>query len=83
MAGSIRIQQDVRIFSGILPPGEVIEDRIAQGRFVWLQILRGVLMLNDRVLSAGDGASLSGNGSFELKSPLHGEEAELLLFDLA
>lgn len=91
-AGSVRIQQDVRIFSCILEPGQSLVDRLPEGRYAWIQVARGVIGFNGFLLGPGDGvalqASLPGRAAssegvaLEFQAPLEGEGAEFLLFDL-
>jgi hypothetical protein len=45
-----------------------------------VQVARGRVAVNDRVLSAGDGAALSDEAAIELSG--QGTPAEVLLFDL-
>ncbi len=81
-AGSMRWNQDARLFSAILTPGEDIEDRIPEGRYGWVQVVKGVLGLNGETLSAGDGAAITKAGTLSLSTPVSGPGAEILLFDL-
>jgi quercetin 2,3-dioxygenase len=78
--GSVAIQQDARLYAGILQPGATIEHQIAEGRFAWLQIARGSLKLNDLELHQGDGAAIKEERVLKLIAE---DEAEVLLFDLA
>jgi redox-sensitive bicupin YhaK (pirin superfamily) len=82
-AGSLTVHQDVHLFSSILEPGQVVEDRLRAERYGWLQVARGTLMLNGELLAAGDSAAISGGGPIELKAPVGGSGCEILLFDLA
>jgi redox-sensitive bicupin YhaK (pirin superfamily) len=78
--GSVTIQQDTRLYAGILQPGASIEHEIAEGRYAWAQVARGSLKLNDLDLHQGDGAAIKDEQTLKL---IAGDEAEVLLFDLA
>jgi quercetin 2,3-dioxygenase len=78
--GSVTMQQDARLYAGILQPGATVEHEVAEGRFAWLQIARGSLKLNDLELNQGDGAAIKEERDLKL---IAGDEAEVLLFDLA
>src|SRR5690606_25394948 len=93
--GSVRIHQDVRIYSCILnpdPAGENLQlsHRMAPGRAAWLQVIRGSLELvpvdngKGTKLQAGDGSSIESEGESEGEIQLlsDGETAEFILFDL-
>ena len=49
-------------------------------RHVWLQLVRGILVLEGDELREGDGAAISDERSIRLEAAT---EAEILLFDLA
>ena len=77
--GSLQVQQDVELFVAMLAPGGRRSHELKAGRHAWVQVARGALSLNGQALTAGDGASVSGEARVELEA---GEDAELLLFDL-
>jgi redox-sensitive bicupin YhaK (pirin superfamily) len=79
-AGSVTVNQDVRIFSAILKPEQVLERELPPDRHAWLQVVKGDLTLNGKPLSAGDGASVSQERLLTIHSQ---KGAEILLFDLA
>jgi len=78
--GSLTIHQDARIFSAILDPKQRVRHELAKGRHAWVQIANGMIELNGRALSAGDGAAAGDERRLELAGR---EPAELLVFDLA
>jgi redox-sensitive bicupin YhaK (pirin superfamily) len=82
-ADTIQIQQDVNLYSAILKPGQTIADRVKDGRYAWVQVVRGALQINGELLSAGDGIAFLEGGPIEMDAPIDGENAEVLLFDLA
>jgi hypothetical protein len=76
---SATIHQDAEIHRIRLQPGEAIQHHLRSGRGLWLQVMRGSLMLDGEALVAGDGASSEDEGEFEIRA-IEGTEA--LLFDL-
>lgn len=79
-AGSLRIHQDIRVYSSILDPGHHLVHEIAPSRGAWLHVVQGRIRLVDQELRAGDGASLVEEAAVSLTA---GEPSEILLFDLA
>lgn len=77
--GSLRVHQDVRLYSTLLSPGQRVEHRLAPGRAAWLQMARGLGALNGVEVRAGDGAAISSEGPIVLSAR---EPLEALLFDL-
>lgn len=78
---SLTIHQDAAIYAATLAPGESAAYRLAAGRGVWVQVARGEAAVNGATLKAGDGAALEDEVEITLSGG--GEEAEVLLFDLA
>ncbi|HSI06660.1 MAG: pirin family protein [Myxococcota bacterium] len=79
-AGSIHINQDVRLYASLLAKGKTVEHTIAKGRHAWLQVARGGLRVNDLALATGDGLAVSSEDKLQISAT---EDSELLLFDLA
>jgi len=79
-AGSVRIHQDARVYAALLNDSQALEHTLPPNRYVWIQVARGVLTVNDLELKAGDGAAVSAEQKLKIAA---GENAELLLFDLA
>jgi quercetin 2,3-dioxygenase len=77
--GSIRIHQDVDLYSALLGRGERGRHALEDGRHAWVQVARGEVRLNGTVLSAGDGAALTDEPAIQLEAST---DAEVLLFDL-
>lgn len=78
--GSLRIHQDVLIFSAILERGYHVAHAIRPLRSAWLQVLTGEVCLGgDVVLTAGDGVGLTGELAVSLTAR---EQSEVLLIDL-
>ncbi len=79
--GSVKINQDVSLYSSILAKEDQVSHEFAEGRYGWLQIVKGSLEANGELLNAGDGAAISAEKLLELKALE--DETEILLFDLA
>ena len=79
-AGSVRIHQDARVYAALLNDSQSIEHTLPPNRYAWIQLARGTLTVNDLELKAGDGAAVSDEQELKIGA---GENAELLLFDLA
>ena len=79
---SITIHQDADLYAAVLSPGTTVTHQLQASRHAWLQVIRGVVELNDpeNKLEAGDGAAMSDETTVALHAT---EAAELLLFDLA
>lgn len=78
--GSVTIDQDARLHAGLFDGAEQASFTVATGRQAYLHVARGRLRLNGRALAAGDAAHLAAPGELRLDG---GEDAEVLLFDLA
>jgi quercetin 2,3-dioxygenase len=79
--GSIVIHQDVNLYATSLQEGEAVSHALAEGRVVWLQVVRGAVQLHDQPLTAGDGAAIAQESKITLQSA--SSDAEVLLFDMA
>jgi redox-sensitive bicupin YhaK (pirin superfamily) len=78
--GSVKIHQDVNLYSSILAGGESVTHELAENRHAWLQIVKGELELNGELLKRGDGAAITQETTLNFRSAV--EETEFLLFDL-
>lgn len=78
--GSLSINQDVRIYLGILGQGQSMAKTLRPGRYTWLQVLRGSGKLNGKNISAGDGVSAEGVPLLGIDGGTNG--IELMMFDL-
>ena len=78
--GSVRINQDVKLFASILDEGESAEYEFASGRHGWVQVVKGSVKVNGVSLDASDGAAISGEESLKFESAEDG--TEFLFFDL-
>lgn len=78
--GSVKINQDVKLFSSILDEGDAVSHSLEAGRHAWVQVVKGSLEVNGKDLAAGDGAAVSEEEFLEFRSLEAG--TEFLLFDL-
>jgi hypothetical protein len=78
--GSVRINQDAKLFVTLLAAGEELKQPLSAKRCGWLQVAKGEVELNGHILHQGDGAAISDEKQLVLKA---NEESEVLLFDLA
>ena len=77
--GSVRVQQDARLYASVLERGDAVDHTIPRGRKGWLHVVQGTVVLNGRRLEAGDGAAIDGEEKLLLSSEAKGE---ILLFDM-
>jgi quercetin 2,3-dioxygenase len=78
--GSVKINQDAKLFVSLLAPGEEVTHALEGKRHAWLQVAQGEVELNGRKLSQGDGAAVSEERALTIRGT---KDAEVLLFDLA
>ncbi len=78
--GSVKIHQDVKLYSSRMAPGNSVVHQLEPRRHAWLQVARGEVVLNGVSLKAGDGAAVSEENRLEINSK---QDSEILLFDLA
>ncbi len=77
--GSVKINQDARVYASILEPGATLIHGLSESRYAWLQIARGTVNVNDLELHQGDGAAISREHTLTVSAA---DRAEVLLFDL-
>lgn len=76
--GSVRINQDARLYGTLLSPGTTLDHVVTDGRYAWIHVATGSVRVNDILLKAGDALAVASS------IKLHGEQqAEVLVFDLA
>lgn len=78
--GSMLVNQDALLYTGILPAGRKITRTLDPKRNYWLQVVEGELQANGERLKSGDGFSLEHAESLAINVE---REANLILFDLA
>jgi hypothetical protein len=77
--GSVRIQQDARVYTGCFNAAERVEFEVEKGRRAYAHVASGSIAVNETRLNAGDGVKITRPGRFSLQS---GRDAEVLMFDL-
>jgi len=77
--GSVRIQQDAKVYAGLFDDAERAELPVAAGRLVYVHVARGSVTANGEPLRAGDALKLQDETGLTLAA---GREAEVLVFDL-
>ena len=78
--GSVKINQDAKLFASLLAPGEEVKHTLGAKRHAWVQVAKGEIELNGEKLNQGDGAAVSDEALLRIRAT---KEAEVLLFDLA
>ena len=78
--GSVKINQDARLYVSLLKPGEEVVHDFGKGRHGWLQVAKGGIAVNGQRLEQGDGAAVSDEPKLTIKGAT---DSEVLLFDLA
>ena len=78
--GSVRINQDAKLFVTLLSPGDEVKHVLDAKRHAWLQVAKGKVELNGQKLVQGDGAAISDEKDLTIRGV---KDAEVLLFDLA
>jgi len=78
--GSVTIHADAVLHAGLIGAGESADLTLGTGRHSWVQVARGKVRVNGEVLSAGDGAALTGEARVSIEGV---DGGEVLVFDLA
>ena len=78
--GAVTIHADAAIHAGLFTGEERAELALNPRRITYVHVVRGALRVNDRALKAGDAARLEQENQLVLEG---GEDAEVLVFDLA
>ncbi|PSF35559.1 quercetin 2,3-dioxygenase [Aphanothece hegewaldii CCALA 016] len=76
---AVSLQQDVKLYAGMLQEGDRLSYNLPENRHAWLQVARGKVSLNGTSLDAGDGVAISDETEINLIAE---NNAEVLLFDL-
>lgn len=77
--GSLLIHTDARIYLSQISAAEEIGHQLPEGRYGWLQVLRGSVSVNGVELATSDGAAISEETSLKIRA---NTDAEIMLFDL-
>jgi len=78
--GSVMIHQDAAVYAALLDGAERIEHELDPARKGYVHVARGKLTVNGQALQAGDALKASGVAGMVFEK---GEQAEVILFDLA
>jgi redox-sensitive bicupin YhaK (pirin superfamily) len=78
--GSVTLHADASLYAGLLDEQEAAELALDPARKAYVHLVRGALDVNGQRLETGDAALLQGEAQLRLD---HGEDAEVLVFDLA
>lgn len=78
--GSVRIEQDARMYATILDAGQSVRHAFAPGRKGWLHVVQGSIEVNGHALSAGDGVAIEGETELAIGTE---DRGEAILFDMA
>ncbi len=77
--GSMTIHQDVSLYASVLEAGAELAHELEPDRRAFVQVVKGDLKVNGRMLAAGDGARIENHDRVEFSAVT---EAEFLLFDM-
>jgi redox-sensitive bicupin YhaK (pirin superfamily) len=77
--GSVSIHQDACVYAALVDGDEQIVHTLANGRRAYVHVARGNVNVNGRPLGAGDALKVDGESKVTMD---HGDQAEVLLFDL-
>ncbi len=81
--GAVTIHQDAKLYACLLDAGKTVEHSLSKDRYGWIQIVKGHVNLNDEMLGAGDGASISDTETLVISASSTESPSEFLLFDLS
>jgi quercetin 2,3-dioxygenase len=76
----VKIHADAALYAGLFDGSESATLTLAAGRKAYVHLVRGALQVNGVALSGGDAAMLDNEITITLS---HGQDAEVLVFDLA
>jgi quercetin 2,3-dioxygenase len=78
--GSVTVHQDVQLYTATLDARQELTYSKVPDRYVWLQVTRGNVTVNDKPLQAGDGMAVTEESMLTITAIA---ASEILLFDLA
>ena len=78
--GSVTIHADATIYAGLFAGEQGASLALDPNRKCYVHLIRGALQVNGHALSGGDAALLTQESQLQLA---HGQDAEVLVFDLA
>lgn len=77
--GSLGLDQDARIYSALLAPGQHLVHEIGAARGAWLHVIEGEATLDGLLLTSGDAAGFTAERALSVTAR---EKTEVLLVDL-
>jgi len=77
---TVKIHADARMYAGLIDGAESADLALQAERKAYVFLVRGSVQVNGQALSAGDAAMLQAESALSLS---HGQNAEVLVFDLA
>lgn len=81
--GSVKIHADVNVYAGLFNLSESASLNIAARRRAYVHVARGDVTVNGQQLSAGDALKMTADHEVATITIQDGENAEVLVFDLA
>jgi redox-sensitive bicupin YhaK (pirin superfamily) len=78
--GSLTINQDAKVYLATLNAGKALNHTMLPGRHAWLQVLRGSIKVNGKLLETSDGLAISDEQNLNINGE---RSAEIMMFDLA
>lgn len=78
-AGSLSVYQDVRVYAGLFDGVEQAELSLQPGRYAYVHVARGSVMVNGVAMTEGDGMRVRQEAALQFS---RGRDAEVLVFDL-
>ncbi|RDV39561.1 pirin family protein [Bradymonadaceae bacterium TMQ3] len=77
---ALKIHQDARIYAARIDEGHAVDITLPEGRYGWVQVVRGTLKVNEQPLGEGDGLAVFQEPTLRFKATA---ASEVLFFDLA
>lgn len=78
---SVTIHQDIDLYLGLLNNSDRLSYSLDSDRAIWVQVAKGEVQLNERLLQAGDGAAIVDESEIAIAGKI--DDSEILLFDMA
>ena len=77
--GSLTIHQNVDLYTSRLSGGACVAHCVQPGRRIWVQAVRGTVIVDGTTMNAGDGAAAEDVDAIHVEAT---EDSEILLFDM-
>jgi quercetin 2,3-dioxygenase len=79
--GAVKLFQNAELYTAVLSKSDAVEYSLRDGRYAWVQVVRGAVEVNGQELKAGDGAAVAQEVKLQIRASA--DASEVLLFDLA